>query len=80
MTTTVGEYTASLLLTLPDVRSFAEVLTIVTLVMLLLQREMVRNRPSMWARAGGAGLIAVVLPLGVAWATIIVQRFLELVN
>jgi succinate-acetate transporter protein len=80
MTITVGEYTASLVQTLPDVRSFAEVLTIVTLVVLLLQREMVRDVPSMWARAGGAGLIAAMLPLSVAWATIIVQRFLELMS
>ena len=80
MTTTFGDYSASLLLTLADARAFAEVLCIVTLVLLLLQREMVRHRPQFWARTGGPGLTAVTVPLAVAWVAIIAQRFAALLT
>lgn len=78
MTTTYGDYTIALVLTLADTRAFAEVLAIVTLVVLLVQREMVRHRPQFWARTGGPGLTAVAVPLTIAWAIIIVQRFADL--
>lgn len=80
MTTTFGDYSASLMLTLADARAFAEVLCIVTLVLLLLQREMVRHRPQFWARTGGPGLTAVAVPLAVAWVAIIAQRFAALLT
>lgn len=80
MTTTFGDYSTSLLLTLADARAFAEVLCIVALVLLLLQREMVRHRPQFWARTGGPGLTAVAVPLAVAWVAIIAQRFAALLT
>jgi hypothetical protein len=77
MTITFGPYT-ELVLAVPDVRAIVEVLVIVTLVAVLLQREMLRDRPNLWARAGGAGLTALAVPLTIAWLAFSFQRFLEL--
>lgn len=80
MTITITEYTANLVVTLPDVRAIAELATIGVLVVALLQREMVRSRPQLWAEAAANGLIALTIPLAIAWAVIIMQRFLDLLR
>lgn len=80
MSTTLGSYTADFVMTLADARAFAEIVCIVTLVVLLLQREMVHHRPQMWARAGSSALSAAILPLALAWLVITAQRFADLLT
>ncbi len=80
MTITITEYTTNLVVTLPDARTVAELAAIAVLVVMLLQREMVRSRPQLWAQAAAGGLVAVTIPLAIAWAVIIVQRFLDLLR
>ena len=80
MTITITEYTTNLAVTLPDARTIAELVTIAVLGVMLLQREMVRSRPQLWAQAAGNGLTAVIIPLTIAWAVIVLQRFLDLLR
>jgi len=80
VTITIAEYTINLVETLPDARTIAELATIAVLVVMLLQQEMVRSRPQLWAQGAASGLIAVTIPLAIAWAVIIIQRFLELLR
>lgn len=78
MTITFGDYTSGLTALLPDERAIAEVVVILTLVAILLQREMLRDLPHLWAEAGFRGLTAIAVPLAIAWIGIISQRFLDL--
>jgi hypothetical protein len=80
MTTTIGNYTGELVGLLSDSRAFADVLVIVTLTALLLQREMLRQRPHTWARAGATGLTAIAVPLVIAWVAITIQGFAALLS
>lgn len=79
MTVTFGDYTSGLTSLLTDDRAIAEVVVIVTLVAILLQREMLRDLPQLWAKAGFRGLTAVAVPLAVAWVAIISQRILDMI-
>lgn len=80
MTTTVATHALEFGATLSDARAFAEIVTIVTLAALLLQRETLRGLPAVWARSGAAGITAVALPLILAWGLITVRRFLDLLS
>lgn len=80
MTTTVGIYTVELSAGPGGIRAFAEVLSIVTLAAILLQRESLRDRRALWAQAGAASLTAMAFPLVIAWATITFRRFLDLLS
>jgi hypothetical protein len=80
VTTTITEYTINLVVTLPDAQTVAELATIAILIVTLLEREMVRNRPQLWSQAATGGLVALTIPLGIAWAVIIIQRFLDLLQ
>ena len=80
MTITFAEYSSALGLTLSDARSFAELLAIAVLIVVLTQREAIRGRPSMWAAAGQSGLMATAVPLGLAWVVVMVERFAVLLR
>jgi hypothetical protein len=60
--------------------TIAEVAAVVCLVALLLVREMVRRRQGPGSHAVVPSLTALAVPLAVAWAFIVVERFLELVG
>ena len=79
MTVTFGDYTSGLASMLAHDRPLAEVAVIVTLVAILLQREMLRDLPQLWAKAGFRGLTAVSVPLAVAWVAIVSHRILNMI-
>jgi hypothetical protein len=78
MTTTAPEVVIRALVNDSGLRSVAEIIVVFCLVALLLEREMVRHRPGMWARSAARNLTALAVPLGIAWAVIAVRRFIEL--
>jgi hypothetical protein len=78
MTATFPELIIRAALSDPALHSIAEVVVVICLVAILLEREMVRHRRGLWSSAVIPSLTALAAPLAIAWAVIAVERFLEL--
>lgn len=78
VTTTAPEVVIRALVTDSGLRGLVEIIVVICLVAILLEREMVRHRPGRWAGPAGRNLTALAAPLGIAWVAIAVRRFLEL--
>ena len=78
MVTTAPEVVIRALVTDPAVRNLAELIVVLCLVAVLIEREMVRGRPGRWAATAFRSLSFIAAPLAVAWVVIAVRRFLEL--
>ena len=80
MTVSYPEIILPIVLGNAALHTIAEVATIFCLLAVLLVREMVRRRRESWPRAVVPSLTALAVPLAVAWAFIVVERFFELVS
>lgn len=78
MTVTYPSLVVSAAMNNPGFHAFAEVLVVVCVMAILVEREMVRHRHQLWSRAALPGLTALAVPLVIAWAVIVVQRFVDL--
>lgn len=78
MTTTAPEVVIRALVNDSGLRGLVEIIVVFCLVALLLEREMVRQRPGRWAPAAARNLTALAVPLAVAWVVIAIRRFIEL--
>lgn len=78
MITTAPEVVIRALVNDPGLRGLVEVVTVVCLVALLLEREMVRHRPGAVAPTAARYLTSLAVPLGAAWGVIALRRFVEL--
>lgn len=78
MTAMFPGLTASAALVDPGIQSLAAVASVICLVAILLEREMVRHKRSLSSRTVGRNLTALAAPLAIAWALVAVERFLQL--
>ena len=78
MTTTAPEVVIRALVTDPGIRGVIEIVVVACLLVVLIEREMVRSRPGRWALEAYRSLTFMAAPLMVAWIVIAVRRFAEL--
>jgi hypothetical protein len=78
MTATFPELIVRAALGDPGLHSLAEVVVVICLVAMLVEREMLRHRHGLWSRTVLRSLTAVAVPLVIAWGFIAVERFIEL--
>lgn len=78
MTVTYPELIVRAVLSDSGLSSFAQVIVVICLAAVLLEREMVRHRHPLWSHAGLPTMTALAVPLVVAWIFIAVDRFIEL--
>ena len=78
MTTTYPELLIETVVSDPAFHTLAEVAIIISLVAVLVMREMVRHRHVLLARAVVPSLTALAVPLAIAWTVIAIERFVEL--
>jgi hypothetical protein len=78
MTATFPELIIQAALNDPGLHSLSEVVAVICLVAILLEREMVRHRRGLSSRAVVPSLTALAAPLAIGWAFIAVERFIEL--